>query len=646
MTHIPEDILQSILEVGCKFEFEELPKPSYPEWSRSYSEARRSRRCLKPFVRPLAGVCREWREVILRTPSFWISRFDAMPGDEWNLKEIFGETKYDLDLSLQPCEVENHLGWIKTQFLPFSHRYQTIVMTISSQNCANLLFRELALVQFPRLLQIVLNFRNRVVVEAPNFGFIAPRLLSFIIGPVPWKVEESHFHNLTRLGLKQQNNLPWSRWELCTSLNTCSFSLVALSLQLSIEFENEVFSEETDPVIHLPRLSQLYISTTFISSLIRIMEILDIPALANLVVETIGNSDDIRTFTTDIERISFRAFKLGSSLQYLAAHVHSVWFPYFLARLSMPMIEELNLVAYGNGDLKLHHRQILGSEKVRLEKLHRLCLTWVGSNDQWFAWLLENFDLSATSIMNITFGNHLREIKRLVLPNLEGCNVSSLIDLDYILAPALRHLAIPLSDLHKTNPWPKILEAEQIPIDRITYLQLKLNTSLTHYTRYLEAKLFRPFREVTSLTITHLPILSREYRWPVCWKKRTGAGKGLLKKKPEILFPKLVALQVDIPEVSTMRLGSSFSTATKKEQHMMLKKMLSEIQSFILSRRRLGYPIRSLRLNYIPESLGEKITRLTREVDKFEVGEHFHELSAECAGFVPSNSLRTLLERP
>src|ERR1700754_496344 len=102
---------------------------------------------------------------------------------------------------------------------------------------------------------------------------------------------------------------------------------------------------------------------------------------------------------------TFQSFRVGSSLQYLAAWLQSVCFPHFLACLNMAKIEYLNLVAYGRDHLKLHHHQILrAAERIQLVNLFTFHLSGFKSNNQWFSWFMENFNFSAVSIMNITPG--------------------------------------------------------------------------------------------------------------------------------------------------------------------------------------------------------------------------------------------------
>jgi hypothetical protein len=133
----------------------------------------------------------------------------------------------------------------------------------------------------------------------------------------------------------------------------------------------------------------------------------------------------------------------------------------------------------------------------------------------------------------------------------------------------------------------------------------------------IQANFFQPFKDVTSLIITHQTAQFAKYHWPICWKKYLGAG--FLKRKSEILFPKLVNLQVDFPNVL------AWCIPLTKDLEELFAELIREIELFLLARKRLGHPIRSLRLNHVPGFLRARVDRLTRVVDRFEVSRNSNE---------------------
>jgi hypothetical protein len=351
-----------------------------------------------------------------------------------------------------------------------------------------------------------------------------------------------------------------------------------------------------------------------ISSMIHVMNILVTPALVSLVVSAEASWDSV----FEIEKTPFRILNLGP-IRHMDIKVPAHCLPHLLTRLSVPMLEALYLSAYGSAAFLVHRHQIPGLERVRFDKLLKLRLTWSANNDDCLSWLLKYFDFSATSIdAEIALGptgSTSRVLKQLEFPNLKKFGVCSLGDLDYVSVPSLRHLTIPLFELQRANPWSRLGEAHQIAVNGITCLQLDLDVWLRQL-RFMpdqaKPEFFQPFEEVTDLIITHQTYWFANYRWPKCW--RNNSGEGALRQKSEILFPKLTTLQIDFPEEMVA------NYPVQKPRDQVFVEMLREIERFILGRKSLGYPIRTLRFNNCPDFQSGRLGLFIRaiEVDSFE----------------------------
>jgi len=86
---------------------------------------------------------------------FRLKRFDMV------IQTILEDTPGDIDLIFPSLTYEflnSFPEWIKTQLLPYARRIRKTVITFFDQGCAELLFKELASVKFPRLCALSLKF--------------------------------------------------------------------------------------------------------------------------------------------------------------------------------------------------------------------------------------------------------------------------------------------------------------------------------------------------------------------------------------------------------------------------------------------------------------------------------------------------------
>jgi len=228
------------------------------------------------------------------------------------------------------------------------------------------------------------------------------------------------------------------------------------------------------------------------------------------------------------------------------------------------------------------------------------------------SWFLEHFDCSSVTIdleINPSFETGLPG-KSAVLPGLNKLIVrkpGSFNYLSFLSVSDVRHFSIPLPHRKAAAQWPAQDGVYQIPVDKITSLQLFLRIPFSG--KGFSWKIFfEPFKEVVTLTLTYIrPSFFEKCYWPACWRKKLASG--FLRRKSEMIFPKLVSLQVDMP-------GLFETYITPSEEFF--SEIVREVELFLRARKRFGFPVRKLKLTRCPEFLYEKIAHLSREVDVFE----------------------------
>jgi len=352
----------------------------------------------------------------------------------------------------------------------------------------------------------------------------------------------------------------------------------------------------------LPRLRkfELKLFGRAVDSVIRIMDFLNITKLTSLSIFASSLMVDYY-----FDETPFRMLDLGP-IRYLRLKLPAHLLPQLVARLDVPELETLYLhVYYGS-----HYLERIQPSIMRFDRLLKFHLIYQARADKHLLWLLKcfgNFDTCIEAEIKICPCE--REINQVVFPNLKKLVVRALGDLVYVSMPVLKHLGIQSPDVWITEiPWIRLRDAHQLPVDTITCLELDLDMWLwsTDGPECGNPRFFQPFKEVTRLVITHKEASFLSYSWPYCWKYDI-RGESFAGKGARVLFPNLTSLRVDFVKILDRSDGLE---------------IFNEILGFILSRKKLGRPIRDLRLNNYPDFHGDLFETLALEVDNLEIYMH------------------------
>jgi len=430
-----------------------------------------------------------------------------------------------------------------------------------------------------------------------------------------WNPDEGSFDHLTGLKLRESiavgigHSLGGSAY-LGKFILPSSQTLVTLTISIP-----HVWGDLHGFPLRLPRLSKLRVKAPSIGCLVHILENITAQILKNLILQS--STEEGVEAVHAMQSMPVRALDF-SSVKYVAIEMPANRLVLLFERLVVPNAEGLSMTISNFRIEDTFKFSPPAAGKLHFEKLRSLHVDWkpnrYGPADaDCVATFFDFFDFShASEHVSISLSASPLSIK-LDFPQLKKYSVVSLQDLSHISAPALQHLYLPLMDLRIKRSWKDYISNERVPLDKITILQLGILSFRKHIPG-LDVRLFSPFTGVTTLFVSHYRYFAshrnEEYNWPKCWQQPLSKS-WLRRRRTGRLFPKLVTLQVALPEA--------------EGQDSVLSEIILEIEMFLQSRKKQGYPIRTLLLNFTPPTLRDSVARLAEEVEEFRIVEHRRE---------------------